>query len=100
MAEVRKVTETGVPTVVAINLGSTIGVLPKELLESSKATLMLFDVVDKALLDVIFEYSNPIGKLPLELPSSMETVRNQQEDVPFDTENPLFEYGHGLSYGS
>jgi len=28
----------------------------------------------------------------------MEAVRNQKEDVPFDSENPLFRFGFGLSY--
>ena len=40
----------------------------------------------------------PEGKLPFELPVSMEAVRNQQTDVPYDSENPLFEFGFGLIY--
>jgi beta-glucosidase len=28
----------------------------------------------------------------------MEAVRNQKEDVPYDSENPLYPYGFGLSY--
>jgi beta-glucosidase len=32
------------------------------------------------------------------MPSSMEAVRNQKEDVPYDSENPLFPFGFGLSY--
>jgi len=51
------------------------------------------------LLDVVFGKFNPTGKLPFELPSSMEAVRKQKEDVPYDSENPLFEFGFGLSYG-
>jgi hypothetical protein len=59
----------------------------------------VFDVLDNALFDVIFGKFNPVGKLPFELPSSMEAVRNQLEDVPFDSKDPLFEFGYGLSYG-
>ena len=33
-----------------------------------------------------------------ELPSSMEAVRKQKEDLPHDSENPLFPFGHGLCY--
>lgn len=51
-----------------------------------------------AILDVIFGKFNPSGKLPFELPSSMEAVRKQMSDVPYDSENPLFPFGHGLSY--
>jgi len=98
MAEIRKITETGVPTAVAVNLGSTLVVLPKELLSSARATLMTFDVVDSALLDVVFGRFKPAGKLPFELPSSMEAVRNQKEDVPFDSRDPLFKFGFGLTY--
>jgi beta-glucosidase len=32
------------------------------------------------------------------MPSSMDAVETQFEDVPFDSENPLFEYGFGLTY--
>jgi hypothetical protein len=28
----------------------------------------------------------------------MDAVRKQLEDMPFDSENPAFEFGHGLSY--
>ena len=30
--------------------------------------------------------------------SSEETVLEQDEDVPFDLKNPLYDYGHGLSF--
>lgn len=98
MARISSVAGTGVPTVVVVNLGSTLVVLPKEMLSTAKATLMAFDVLDAPLLDVIFGRFNPVGRLPFELPSSMEAVRNQLEDVPFDSRDPLFAYGAGLSY--
>ena len=59
---------------------------------------MIFDVFDKALLDVVFGKFNPVGKLSFEVPSSMDAVRAQLEDVPFDSKDPTFPYGHGLSY--
>jgi beta-glucosidase len=40
----------------------------------------------------------PEGRLPFERPSSMEAVRAQLPDVPFDSLRPLFPHGHGLSY--
>jgi len=88
----------GIDTIVAINLNGSLVVLPEELMESSSAIFMIFDVLDNALLDVIFGKYNPTGKLPFDIPSSMEAVRNQQEDVPFDTKDPIFKYGFGLSY--
>lgn len=85
-----------VPTVVDIYLERP-AVIP-EIAEKSVALLGNFGVNDDALLDVIFGKFNPQGKLPFELPSSMDAVRKQKEDVPHDSENPLFAFGHGLSY--
>lgn len=57
-----------------------------------------FGVQDLVILETIFGDNNPTGKLPFEIPSSMEAVENQNPDVADDTENPLFVYGYGLSY--
>ena len=97
-ALVEVVIDTGVPTVVVFEL-TRATVIPEEIFEKSCATLVRWlGVTDAAVLDVIFGRYNPTGKLPFQMPSSMESVRKQLEDVPFDLENPLFEYGHGLSY--
>ncbi len=98
MAMINAVAETGVPTVVAMDISSSLAVFPKELFDKTAGTFVLFDVLDNALLDVVFGRFNPVGKLPFDLPSSMEAVENQLEDVPFDTEDPLFKFGYGLSY--
>ena len=67
---------------------------------NSKSSAMVgtFGVSDKSILEVLFGNFNPSGKLPFEIPSSMEEVQNQKEDLPDDTKNPVFVYGHGLSY--
>jgi len=98
LKQIKAVSSTGIPTIVVLNLSGSLVVLPRELLDVSNATFMVFDVLDTALLEVIFGRFNPVGKLPFEIPSSMEAVRNQLEDIPFDSEDPIFEYGHGLSY--
>jgi beta-glucosidase len=41
--------------------------------------------------------ATPQGHLPFEIPRSMDAVRASRSDVPFDTEDPLFRFGHGLS---
>ena len=43
---------------------------------------------------------NKNDKLPFELPASMEVVRNQQADVPDDSEKSLYDSGFGLIYES
>ena len=70
----------------------------KEINSLSKALIGVFGVLDEAVLDVIFGKFNPSGKLPFDIPSSMEEVEKQKSDVPDDTENPTFKYGYGLSY--
>jgi beta-glucosidase len=85
-----------VPTVVDIYLERP-AVIP-EIAEKSAALLGNFGANDNAVLDVIFGKFAPQGKLPFELPSSMDAVRKQKEDVPRDSENPLFPFGHGLYY--
>ncbi|MBV9282465.1 MAG: glycoside hydrolase family 3 C-terminal domain-containing protein, partial [Chloroflexi bacterium] len=85
-----------VPTVVDIYLDRP-AVIP-EIAAESAALLANFGASDDALLDIIFGRFAPTGKLPFELPSSMEAVRRQRPDVPYDSENPLFPFGHGLTY--
>jgi len=85
-----------VPTIVDIFLDRP-AVIP-EIAARSAGLLADFGANDLAVLDVIFGRFTPSGKLPFELPSSMEAVRRQKEDVPYDSENPLFPFGHGLTY--
>jgi beta-glucosidase len=84
------------PTIVCIYLDRA-AVIP-EIAEASAGLLADFGATDDAVLDVIFGDFNPKGKLPFELPASMEAVRNQKEDVPYDSKDPLFEFGYGPSY--
>lgn len=85
-----------VPTVVDIYLERP-AVIP-EIAEQCAGLLANFGASDAAVLDVIFGRFSPVGKLPFELPSSMEAVRDQKEDLPYDSESPLFAFGHGLGY--
>jgi beta-glucosidase len=57
-----------------------------------------FGASDGAVLDVIFVKYKPGVHLPIELQTSMEAVRNQKEDVPYDSKDPLYKFGFGLSY--
>lgn len=69
-----------------------------ELAKESAAMLAHFGVSDEALIDVLTGAHPPSGRLPFELPSSMEAVRAQKEDVPRDSKDPLYRFGHGLAY--
>ncbi len=69
-----------------------------EIDNASKAMIAEFEIEDDIIFEMIFGEFNPSGKLPIEIPSSMQAVENQYEDVPYDSENPLYPFGHGLSY--
>ena len=69
-----------------------------EISAAASALLGEYGASDAAVLNVIFGVARPEGKLPFELPNSMEAVRDQKADVPYDSENPLYPFGFGLSY--
>ena len=69
-----------------------------DVIENTVGFLADFGAHDDAVLDIVFGKFNPTGILPFEIPSSMEAVEKQFEDVPYDSENPVFPFGHGLSY--
>jgi beta-glucosidase len=87
-----------VPTIVDMRLERP-AVIP-EIAEQAAALLGSYGSSPAAFLDVLFnvEGAAPQGKLPFDLPRSMEAVENSKEDVPFDTENPVFRFGDGLRY--
>jgi beta-glucosidase len=87
---------SSVPSIVVLNLDRP-AVIP-EIAAAAKALFGEFGASDKAVLNVLFGRAAPEGNLPFELPSSMDAVRRQRTDVPYDSENPLFPFGFGLRY--
>lgn len=51
-----------------------------------------------AIAETLYGMNNPTGKTPMQFPRDMESVNSQEGDVSFDLENPLYDYGWGLSY--
>jgi len=86
------------PTVVALHLENPL-VVP-EVASEARALLATFGVSDEALFDVLMGKHAPTGRLPFEMPSSMEAVRAQLEDLPHDSKDPLFPIGFGLTYAA
>ena len=66
--------------------------------KSTSSLIGTFGVSDQVIFEGIYGRFNPSGKLPFEIPSSMEAVLNQKEDLPDDTLNPTYEFGYGISY--
>jgi beta-glucosidase len=96
--EINRLTDIAktVPTVFFIYMDRP-PVMP-EINAAATAVVAEFGAFDGAVLDIAFGRSKPQGRLPFEIPSSMEAVESQYEDVPYDSKNPLYPYGHGLSY--
>lgn len=83
-----------VPTVVDVFLDRPAILEP--IVESSAAVVANWGVSPEALLDVLTGAVPAQGRLPFDIPRSMAEVAAARPDVPFDTENPLFRFGHGL----
>lgn len=84
-----------VPTVLDVHLTR-----PAVLAGMTDATAILasFGTGDRALTEVLFGDGSPKGTLPFDLPRSMAAVEASRTDVAFDTADPLFRFGHGLTY--
>jgi beta-glucosidase len=85
-----------VPTIVTVYLDRPAILTP--LKDRARALIANFGVSDAALLDVLTGRARPEGKLPFELPSSMEAVQAQRSDVPHDSARPLYPLGFGRRY--
>ena len=84
------------PSIVVITLDRP-AVIPK-ISKEAEGLIADFENENDAILDIVFGRAEPQGKLPVELPSSMEAVKNQLPDVPYDSKDPLYPYGYGLEY--
>jgi beta-glucosidase len=84
------------PTVIDVYLDRA--AILTEVAEAAAALTVTFGVRADAYLDVISGANAPLGRLPIDLPRSMDAVVASRSDVPFDTADPLFHFGDGLSY--
>ena len=66
--------------------------------QQSSAMLAEFGASEKVIAEMLFGIKEPTGKLPFELPRSQEAVEKQLEDVPYDSEDPLYPFSFGLHY--
>jgi beta-glucosidase len=67
------------------------------LLDVASVLTVSYGTGDPAYAEAITGRVPPVGRLPFDLPRSMDDVRAHPEDQPgFD--NPLFPFGHGLTW--
>lgn len=68
------------------------------ILELSVAVTLTYGTSDAAWIDALTKVIPPVGRLPFDLPRSMESIRDHGlTDRPGSTDDPLFRCGHGLS---
>lgn len=85
-----------VPTVLDVFLDRPAVLTP--FIDVAAAIVANYGASPTAVLDVLTGVDRPRGSLPFDLPRSMAAVVASKADVPFDTVDPLFRFGHGLRY--
>lgn len=106
---VKEVYETGTPTVVVFITGRVLAT--PWIAENVPSILMAYQPATEgtAVADVLFGEYNPHGKLPISIPKSEGHVPTRFNYLPHpqyhgsdeshvESYDPLFAYGHGLSY--
>ncbi len=84
-----------VPTVFAVFLDRP--AILSGVLEHADTILANFGASDAAMLDVVTGKAAALGRLPFELPASMEDIVRQRPGAPDDTRSPLFPRGANVS---
>jgi beta-glucosidase len=92
--EAIKAAAARVPTVVSIYLDRP--AILTNIRDKAAGLIGEFGTGDEALLDIVTGKVQPRGRLPFELPSSMDEVRAQASDRPHDTAHPLYPIFFGL----
>lgn len=83
------------PVVLIVNMDRP--AILTDLMGHMKGLVAVFGASDTAVLDVLTGKAAPRGRLPFELPRSMEAVGSQDPAAPDDSKTPLFHTGAGLS---
>lgn len=98
----RALDAAGVPTISIVVLSRPY--VLTELVELSESVLVVYrpglSMGAVAIADALAGELPITGRLPVQLPRSMEQVRNQREDLARDLEDPLFDIGFGLQVSS
>ena len=87
-----KATAAKVPTIVVVYLDRP--AILTALQPFAKTLIADFGASDDALLDALTLRVKAVGRLPFELPRSMDAVRAQKGDVPSDSPSPLYPVGY------
>lgn len=87
---------THTPVILVVNLDRAAILTPFIDMPNIASLVGIFGASDAAVLDALTGRISPRGRLPLELPSSMQAVREHAPDEPGGSADALFPIGHGL----
>jgi beta-glucosidase len=87
-----KATSAKVPTIVVVYLDRP--AILTALQPLAQTLIGEFGASDDALFDALSGRVQPVGRLPFELPRSMDAVRAQKSDLPHDSPSPLYPMGY------
>lgn len=95
---IRELHKAGIPMITVVLLGRPY--VMEEVVELSDAVIIAYrpgvTMGAEAITEALLGKSEIGGKLPVQIPKSMEQVIAQREDLPADIPEPLFEIGFGL----
>lgn len=84
------------PVVMAISLDRP--AILTQVAGSARAIIANFGIDDNTLLAAVTGVVAPRGRLPVELPRSMDAVQRQDPARPDDSRRPLYAFGAGLTF--
>jgi beta-glucosidase len=90
------------PVIVVVSVSRP--VVLSELEPYADAVLVTFGIQNQAVLDIVSGTAEPSGLLPMQFPADMQTVEEQQEDVPHDmrtlvdADGNAWDFAYGLNW--
>ena len=95
-------TEKNIPVITVVH--ALAPMIFAEIETLSDAILVGYGVSDKAYFEIVSGRVEPSGLLPMQQPRDMETVENQNEDVPrdmiayTDSEGNTYDFAFGMNW--
>jgi len=97
-----KLSMKGKPVIIVLTANKPF--VPAEFEKDVNAILLSFGVQNQAILDIISGIAEPSGLLPVQLPADMNTVEQQNEDIPhdmvcyMDASRNIYDFGFGMNW--
>ncbi|MFI5206115.1 MAG: glycoside hydrolase family 3 C-terminal domain-containing protein, partial [Candidatus Paceibacterales bacterium] len=97
-----KLSMNGKPVIIVLTANKPY--VPAEFEKDVNAILLSFGVQNQVILDILSGIAEPSGLLPVQLPADMNTVEQQNEDIPhdmvcyIDASKNVYDFGFGMNW--